>query len=138
MSANKQYVFETDNYIYDRQYMAVRYSLCRSETVCHRQSVSITDSLCLSHTFIIYHILSVSVTDSLFLSQTVSICHRKSVSVTDSMCVKVSLCLSQTLLLNVLGGHIDLVICKFCQDLSMIFEFVNQCGACNILCQHPL
>ena len=67
--------------------------LSQTTSLCHIQSVSVTDSLCLSLTVCVEHRQSVSVTNSLCLSQTVCVCHRKFVSVTDIMCLSQTLCL---------------------------------------------
>ena len=53
--------------------------------VCHRQSLSVTYSMCDFR-------LSVSVTYSLWLSQTVCVCHKQSVSVTDNLCLSQTVC----------------------------------------------
>ena len=57
-----------------------QHSMCRSQTVCvcHRQSVSVTDSLSLSQTICLCHTQSLSVTDRLCLSQKVYVYHRHS------------------------------------------------------------
>ena len=87
-----------------RQSVSVTDSLCLSQTicVCHRQSLFVKDSLCLSQTFCFCHRHSVSVTDSLFLSQTIYDCHRQLLSVTiffvsqsKYVSVRDSMCLSQ-------------------------------------------
>ena len=75
--------------------------------MCERQSVSVTDNLCLSPTVSVCHRHSVSATDSLLMSQTVYVhqrqfffylsqkifvFHRRYVSVTDSMCLSQLVC----------------------------------------------
>ena len=66
--------------------MSVTDSLCLSHTVsvCHRQYVSVTDSLCLSQTNCVCHRQPVSLTENLCPSLTVCFCHRQSISVTKS------------------------------------------------------
>ena len=110
-----------------------RHSLCLSQTVCvcniqlfllqtvcvcHRQTMSLTVSLCLSETVCGCHRQSVSVTHSLCLSQTVYVCQRQYLSVTGS------LCLTQTLFLIILGlvfAYLSVIFTKICPwDLNWI------------------
>ena len=70
--------------------MVVRQAGLEGVSICHRQSVSVTDSMCLSKTICVYHRGCVSFTVRLCLSQTICVYHRGYVSFT------VTLCLSQT------------------------------------------
>ena len=81
--------------------------LSQTAGVIHRQSVTVTASLCLPQTVCVRHKPSVSVKASLWLWQPVCICHILSVSVTNN------LCLFQTVFMNVLGQHLDLNKCNF-------------------------
>ena len=60
--------------------------------VCHRQYVSVTHSLFLSHTVYVCHRQSMSVTDSCRLSQEIFVRQRKNMSVTDIMCMSQTVC----------------------------------------------
>ena len=68
-------------------------------------------------------------TDSLCLSQTFCVCHRHSVSVTYSLFLLQTVCMSQTLFLNILGRHLDFIIHNFCRYLSLRFKFVCHCAS---------
>ena len=89
------------------QSVSVTDSMCLSKTICvyHRGCVSFTVRLCLSQTICVYHRGYVSFTVTLCLSQTVCFCHqqsmthRKLLSVTENLffsSVRASMCLSQT------------------------------------------
>ena len=99
--------------------------------VCNIQSVSFTDSLCLSQTDYVCHSQFVSVTDCLRLSQAVCVCHTQSVSVTDSLCVSQTIFVCHRQSVSDTDTHLDhswpgfrLSIRDFHQDLSVRFEFV--------------
>ena len=107
--------------------------VCHRLSVCffYRQSVSVTDRLCLSQTVCVCHKLPVSVTGSLCLSQTVCVCHRR-------------LCLSQTIFVrhrqsvSVTDTPLDhswpgfcLFIHDFHQYLSVRLKFVRHLNTTN-------
>ena len=124
--------------------------LCLLQTICDRQSVtdivcvcniesvSFTDSLCLSQTDYVCHSHFLSVTDCLRLSQAVCVCHTQSVSVTDSLCLSptIFVCPRQSVSdIDTLLDHSWPFFCVFIrdfhQDLSIRFEFVRHLNTTN-------
>ena len=71
--------------------------LSQTTSLCHIQSVSVTDSMCLSQTVSVCHRQYVP-------SQTVCVCHRQSVSVTDSLCLSQTVCVCNRIYVSVTDG----------------------------------